>query len=231
MQKGNKLKTTHTIIISDLHLGSAVSQPAQVLKMLQGYSFRKLILLGDIFDSLDFRNLSQEATALINFIGKISKEKKVRWIEGNHDLGLSRIFGPLMGAKVYKEKYDWEYAGKKYLAIHGYQFDRFLVDNATISHLATSLYNFIQRIDFEDKKISHFLKKTSKGWLRLSEKVSDSAILYGKERRADFVFCGHTHKAIHKEMNDVNYYNSGCWTDTPCAYITVDGENIKINNF
>src|SRR3989339_563556 len=202
MQKGNKLKTTHTIIISDLHLGSAVSQPAQVLKMLQGYSFRKLILLGDIFDSLDFRNLSQEATALINFIGKISKEKN-----------------------------DWEYAGKKYLAIHGYQFDRFLVDNATISHLATSLYNFIQRIDFEDKKISHFLKKTSKGWLRLSEKVSDSAILYGKERRADFVFCGHTHKAIHKEMNDVNYYNSGCWTDTPCAYITVDGENIKINNF
>ena len=130
-----------------------------------------------------------------------------------------------------KEKYDWEYEGKKYLAIHGHQFDRFLVDNAIISSLATGLYNFIQRIDFEDKKISHFLKKTSKGWLRLSEKVSDSAILYGKERRADYVFCGHTHKAMHKIVNSINYYNGGCWTDTPCAYITVDGENIDINYY
>jgi len=231
MQEKNKLEITHTIIISDLHLGSSVSQPAKVLKMLRGHSFRKLILLGDIFDSLDFRNLSQEAADLINFIGEISKEKKVRWIEGNHDFGLSRIFGPLMGAKVYKEKYDWEYEGKKYLAIHGHQFDRFLVDNAIISSLATGLYNFIQRIDFEDKKISHFLKKTSKGWLRLSEKVSDSAILYGKERRADYVFCGHTHKAMHKIVNSINYYNGGCWTDTPCAYITVDGENIDINYY
>jgi UDP-2,3-diacylglucosamine pyrophosphatase LpxH len=225
------LKTTHTIIISDLHLGSSVSQPTRVLKMLQGYSFRKLILLGDVFDSFDFRKLSKESSALIDFIGKISKERKVRWIEGNHDLGFLEMFGSLIGAKIYKRQYSWEYEGRKYLAIHGHQFDRFLVDNEIVSSLACYFYNFVQRLDFKDRRISHFMKRKSKGWLRLSEKVSDSAILYALKNHATYIFCGHTHKAMHKAAGNINYYNSGCWADEPCSYITVDGEKIKIMNY
>lgn len=224
------LKKTNTIIISDLHLGSAVSQPTKILEMLQGYSFKKLVLLGDIFDDLDFRNLSKEAWELLTYIGKISKEKKVRWVEGNHDSGLSEIFSALLGARVYKKTYTWIYEQKKYLAIHGHQFDRFLIDNVLISKLATSLYNYIQKIDTTDKRFSHYVKRKSKGWLRLSEKIRKAAILYGKKHKADYVFCGHTHKAVvkNKKNQSPQYYNSGCWTDTPCNYITIDEKGITV---
>ena len=222
------MKRTHTIIISDLHIGSSVSQPRKVLKMLKEYSFHKVILLGDIFDNLDFRKISKESSELINFIGKISKARKVRWVEGNHDFGISSIFGSLIGAKVYKKEYSWKHGGKKYLAIHGHQFDRFLIDNETISSLASSLYDFIQKIDYDDKRISHFIKRKSKGWLRMSEKVADSAILYAKEKKADYVFCGHTHKAKFQAEGNISYYNSGCWTDSPCTYLTLDSNNIEI---
>ncbi|MFZ2193226.1 MAG: metallophosphoesterase [Candidatus Moraniibacteriota bacterium] len=226
-------KKTHTIIISDLHLGSPVSQPLKVLKMLQEYSFRKLILLGDIFDDLDFRNLSKESWELLTYIGKISKERKVRWVEGNHDKGLSEIFSALLGARVYKKTYTWIYKQKKYLAIHGHQFDRFLIDNVVLSRLATIVYNIIQKIDTDDKKFSHYVKKTSKGWLRLSEKITKAAIVYGKKHKAEFVFCGHTHKDMQKEdkKHNIKYYNSGCWTDIPCTYITIDDGGIKIREY
>lgn len=221
---------THTIIISDIHLGSSVAQPKKVMTMLEHYSFRKLILLGDVFESLNFDNLSQDGWELLKYIGKLSKTKKIRWVEGNHDRGLSQIVSALMGAKI-EEVYHWQYKKKKYLAIHGHQFDRFLIDNALLSWMSTVLYNFVQKIDFKDKRMSRFIKRRSKGWLRISEKVFRSAVLYGKLKGADFVFCGHTHKAMKKKRFGIRYYNSGCWTDACLSYITIDEDQIKIHRF
>lgn len=225
-----KLKKTHAIIISDLHLGSAVSEPRKVLAMLRSYSFRKLVLLGDIFDSLDFRHLNADCWEFLNYVGKISKEKKVRWVIGNHDLGLAEIFGSLVGAETH-EIYIWHYQKKTFLAIHGHQFDRFLINNAFLSYLATRIYNFVQRLDFRDMRLSHYLKRKSKGWLRLSSKVARGALRYGAKHGAGFVFCGHTHKAMEKTQGHIHYYNSGCWTDTPCQYITIDRGGIKIHEY
>ncbi len=223
-------KKTHTIIISDLHLGSSVSQPEKVLKMLKSYSFRKLILLGDVFEDMNFRHLSKECWELLTYIGKISKDKKVRWVIGNHDIGLSNIFGSLIDARIY-ESYAWQYKQEKYLAIHGHQFDRFLIDNVFLSNVATNVYNFIQRIDSEQKKLSHFLRRKSKGWLRLSEKVARGAMRFGAKRGAQYIFCGHTHRALEKHNHAITYYNSGCWTDIPCTYITIDEDEINIRYF
>jgi UDP-2,3-diacylglucosamine pyrophosphatase LpxH len=225
-----KKKKTHTLIISDLHLGSTVSQPAKALAVLQSYSFQKLILLGDIFDSLDFRNLSKEDWNFLTYIGDISPDKKVRWVVGNHDKGLTNIFESLMNAKIY-ETYSWQYKQEKYLAIHGHQFDRFLIDNTFLSYLATKFYNFVQKIDADEKKFSHYLKRKSKGWLRLSEKVAHSASRYGEKNGAQYVFCGHTHKALEKNIRQIKYYNAGCWTDAPCTYITIDEKNIQIHEY
>jgi UDP-2,3-diacylglucosamine pyrophosphatase LpxH len=225
--KKTKKKETHTLIISDLHLGSSVSHPEKVLDTLQKYSFRKLVLLGDVFDNLDFRNLSKASWDLLGYIGKISKTRKVRWVIGNHDEGLHDVFESLMNARVY-ETYTWQYKQEKYLAIHGHQFDRFLVDNVFLSYLSNRVYNIILRMDFEDKRVSHFLRKKSRGWLRLSERVAHLALHYGKKHKANYVFCGHTHKAIKKIHHGVRYYNSGCWTDVPCTYVTIDENNIQI---
>jgi len=47
-----------TVIISDLHLGSEVSQAGAALAFLQSIHFKRLILLGDIFADLNFRRLT-----------------------------------------------------------------------------------------------------------------------------------------------------------------------------
>jgi len=227
----NKISTkTHTLIISDLHLGSSVSRSKNAIDFLKKTKFKKLILLGDIFESLNFQKLIKTDWEFLSLITKLSKKSKVIWVEGNHDKGLTNIFSSFTGARVYKN-YKWQYKKRKYLAIHGHQFDNFLVDNAILSFLANQIYNFIQLIDFHDYRISRFIKRKSKGWLRLSRKVAQRAILYGKLKRIDYIFCGHTHKTDQKIEKSISYYNCGCWTDDPSSFITLDKDKIEIHKY
>jgi UDP-2,3-diacylglucosamine pyrophosphatase LpxH len=230
MKKKKTKNKTHTLIISDVHLGSRVSRSGEAAKLLKSYEFRKLILLGDIFDDLNFNNLREEDWGFLTLIGRISKTNKVRWVEGNHDFGLAKIFGAMIGAQVFKV-YKWQFDGNKYAVIHGHQFDNFLINNYFLSQAASRVYNFVQLLDFSDKRVSHFLKRSSKGWLRLSGKVARRAILYAQLHRIGYIFCGHTHKPMEEHRGKIHYYNSGCWTDIPSTYITIDQDNIKIHKY
>ena len=224
----NKIKRKiNTLIISDIHLGSNVSRADKVIDTLSKYRFKQLILLGDIFDDLDFKHLSDHHWNLISLFRKLSQKTKVVWVEGNHDRGLAQVMAAMVGIKVYKN-YSWKYHDKLCLAIHGHQFDHFLIDNPIISYIASRLYIFIQGIDFKDYRISNFIKRKSKGWLRISKKVTNSAILYGRLHGADYIFCGHTHRSAHKKKKDIEYFNSGCWTQSPSTYITFSNGNIRI---
>ncbi len=224
----SKLKQEiNTLIISDIHLGSNVSRAEKVISLLTKYKFKQLILLGDIFDDLDFKHLPNHHWDLISLFRKLSQKTKVIWVEGNHDRGLAQVMAAMVGIKVYKN-YSWTYHNKLLIAIHGHQFDRFLIDNPIISYLASKLYIIIQQLDFDDYRISNFIKRKSKGWLRISKKVANSAILYGRIRGADYIFCGHTHRSAHRKKKDIEYFNSGCWTQNPATYITISHGDIKI---
>src|SRR5919108_4279673 len=139
----------HTLVISDLHLGSETSRAADALRALKSIQFRQLILLGDIFCDLDFARLKKDHWRFLSYIRKLSNPKrgiKVVWVEGNHDRGLSRVLSHLVGVKVYQE-YMWDYRGKRHLAIHGHQFDRFLVRNALLSIVGSFIYLALQKLD------------------------------------------------------------------------------------
>ena len=194
--------------------------------MLSQYTFKRLILLGDIFDNLNFGRLKKDHWNLLSNIRKLSNPKRkieVVWVEGNHDEGLTEIMSHLIGIKVYKE-YLWNLSGKKFLAIHGHQFDRFLNENVIISSIASFVYDTVQRWGSEKQTVARFLKSKSKGWLRLAKKVADGATEYGRHKKAKVVICGHTHQAGRFDYpdKDIVYYNSGCWTDLPSSYLTIN---------
>jgi UDP-2,3-diacylglucosamine pyrophosphatase LpxH len=222
-----------TLILSDLHLGSEISRAEQATRMLRENRFRRLILLGDIFSDLNFGRLTKPHWKFLGYIRKLSNPKRgieVVWVEGNHDRGLSNIMSHLVGVKVYEE-YEWEFEGRRHLAIHGHQFDRFAVNNLLLSTVGTLLHLQLQKLDFKGKRFSRFLDRLNARWLRLSAKVASGAILHARMRHADRVFCGHTHQAQFCEGDGVAYYNSGSWTDFPPAYLTIDSEGVRIHEY
>lgn len=216
-----------TIIISDLHLGAKVARARQVLETLARYSFRRLILNGDVFDDLNFKRLKADDWKFLSYVRKMSHPRHnvdVVWVIGNHDGGVADVLSHLLGVAVHEE-YVFEVAGQKHLAIHGHQFDRWVRNRVVITAIATALYTMLQAVD-RKRRVSRWVKRTSKKLLRMGDAVGTAATKHGKHRHdVDCVHCGHTHIPHESIINGIRYINSGSWTDSPSQYvtITVDG--------
>ena len=81
-------KETETLLISDIHLGSDLSRPDALLATLKQYTFRRLILLGDILDDMNFHRLPANHWELLAYLRTLCEPERnieVVWVEGNHD--------------------------------------------------------------------------------------------------------------------------------------------------
>jgi UDP-2,3-diacylglucosamine pyrophosphatase LpxH len=227
------LSVYNTLILSDLHLGAETSHAREATRVLKGNRFHRLILLGDIFADLNFARLTKDHWKFLGYIRKLSNPKRnieVVWVEGNHDHGLANIMSHLVGVRVY-QRYAWQYAGLRHIAIHGHQFDGFQVNNVRLSRLGTSLYLKLQKLDFRSKPIVRFIDRLNTRWLRMSPTVSAGALQYARQHEAGRIFCGHTHQALHVEENGIDYYNSGGWVDSRLTYLTIDEQGVRIHEF
>jgi UDP-2,3-diacylglucosamine pyrophosphatase LpxH len=201
--------------------------------MLKSIYFRRLILLGDIFCDLNFRRLKKEHWQFLSHIRKLSNPKRgveVVWVEGNHDYGLSEVMSHLVGVEVYQE-YEWSLGGIRHLAIHGHQFDRFVVNNRSISNFFTTIHEKLQKLSFGRKRIVGFLERFDTVWLRLSDKVAAGALAHAQHRNVHRIFCGHTHEAMGAGGGAIEYFNTGSWTQDTATYITVDEEGVNIHEY
>jgi UDP-2,3-diacylglucosamine pyrophosphatase LpxH len=223
-----------TVILSDLHLGSETARAEEALETLQALRFRRLILLGDIFADLNFRRLKKEHWRFLSHIRKLSNPKRgveVVWVEGNHDSGLVELMSHLVGVPVYQQ-YAWNSGGQLCIAIHGHQFDTFVVkDRLFLSSFGAHLFLLIQKLDSRRKHFARLLDRWNTRWLRLTEKVADGALAYAKARGATRIFCGHTHQAMTAERDGVRYFNTGAWTNDCPTFITIADQEVAIHEY
>src|SRR5215471_14460211 len=92
------------VILSDLHLGSGNCQARRLRELLQRIddgelSTQRLILNGDVFDSIDFRRLRKDHWAVLSLLRKLSDRVEIIWLAGNHD-GSAEIVSHLLGVRV-----------------------------------------------------------------------------------------------------------------------------------
>ena len=223
-----------TLILSDLHLGADMSRARDAMRVLQQNRYRRLILNGDIFADLNFARLKKEHWKFLGYIRKLSNPKRnveVVWVEGNHDHGLTQIMSHLVGVRAYHE-YSWEYQCLRHIAVHGHQFDSFGVNNVRFNYLfGTLLYLQLQKWDTKSKMLTRFLDRLNTRWLRLSSKVAAGALAHARHHQAARIFCGHTHAALHRHEDGIDYYNSGSWIDDHPKYITVGEEGVQIHEY
>lgn len=223
-------KKVDAIILSDVHLGSPMSRASELVKILRGYSFTTLILNGDIFDNANARTVQDNGWEFLSYLRELTVQKKeVVWIAGNHDL-FARKFFTLLGAHTCTE-YAFTHLGKKCLVFHGDKYDKFLVRNGVMSSTMGASYRAFQRLGGKRQRVSRFVKRRYKSWLRLSPRVAKGAVKHGLSRNADVVICGHTHQALETEIDGVEYYNSGCWADKPSSFVVLDEKGVHVEVF
>ncbi len=221
------------IVLSDLHLGAPNCQHQALSlffkRILDGsLQTKKIILNGDTFDSIDFRRLSPAHWDLFRQIRELSDFLPVRWIYGNHD-SPKNAFATLLGTEMLEE-YVLHSGSRRFLVLHGHQFDTFLDRHPKITLIADCAYRMLQILD-PSHTVARFAKRTSKSFLHCTDKIRTEATIYALSRHMDGVICGHTHRALSKEEGLFGYHNSGCWTENPSTWLSVKDGEVSLSVF
>jgi UDP-2,3-diacylglucosamine pyrophosphatase LpxH len=221
------------VILSDLHLGCANCQAKQVCELLERVAegdlpTARLILNGDVFDSIDFRRLHKSHWKVLSLLRKLSDQIEIVWLAGNHD-GSAEVISHLLGVSVEAE-YVLESGPEKLLILHGHIFDDFIQVYPRLTWLADCTYRVLQWLD-RSHRFAKMAKHGSKTFLRCARKIADGAVELARRRGCTMVACGHTHVAIAQTDGPVPFFNSGCWTELPCTYLTVAGGVVELCEF
>jgi UDP-2,3-diacylglucosamine pyrophosphatase LpxH len=214
-------KPADAIVISDIHLGSDNCQAKQLRHFLEELHHgrtlaHRLILNGDVFDSIDFRRLKKSHWKVLGLLRKLSKHLEVIWVCGNHD-GSAEIVSHLLGLTVVEE-YEILSGGKRVLFLHGHQFDRFIERYPVATWFGDFVYRTLQKLD-RSHHFAKLAKRKSKVFLRNHETIRAGAVEHAQKLGCHVVCSGHTHHAVAVSEPPVEYFNSGCWTEKPCHYL------------
>lgn len=223
------------VVLSDIHLGSRNCQAARVSELLGRVAggdlpAARLILNGDVFDSLDLRRLAPSHWRVLSQLRDLpDRGVETVWLAGNHDGPASALSG-LLGVSVLDE-YVLESGGRRLLVLHGDAFDSFLARRPKITAAADRVYRLLQRLD-PSHRLARLSKHTSKTFIRCAGAVEAGAVALARQRNCSAVLCGHTHHACSSHADSaVAYYNSGCWTELPCTYLTVRDGAVALHDF
>ncbi|HEX8202966.1 MAG TPA: UDP-2,3-diacylglucosamine diphosphatase [Isosphaeraceae bacterium] len=220
------------LVISDLHLGSAVCQARLLEEFLEwaARSARVLVINGDIFDDLNFKRLTKRHFACLRVIRRNSDRDDFRliWIRGNHD-GPAETVSHIVGVEILDE-YIYQDDRVRLLILHGDQFDHFITRYRWLTALACALFFVIQR--WAPHRTARWIRRISKKWQRNSPLVQQGAVEYARSQGCRFVTCGHTHLPLVAEADGVVYLNSGTWTDAPpCPFVAVRSGTVVLESW
>jgi len=221
------------VVISDIHLGSANCQAKYLVHFLESVrrgpmTTKRLILNGDVFDSIDFRRLKKQHWRILSTLRKLSDEIEIIWINGNHD-GPAEIVSHLLGVTCTDEIIIHS-GNARILFLHGHRFDEFISRYPLVTWVADRIYNFLQKID-KSHYFAKLAKRKSKMFLRCAKKIEADSTKYAAKIGCDVVCCGHTHLPVANTMGSIQYYNSGCWTEKPCHYLTVLDGVVELRSY
>ena len=212
------------LIISDIHLSSAVSRSDMAMKVLDMYDPTTIIINGDLVDSEHLKRLRKNDWKFLSKIRKLSDDHKIIVVKGNHDGGILDLLGDLLGLEVVKHTVI-VLGEKKYYVVHGDQFDDWISERPWMAEIGTALYYWFQKLGGRKQRIALFLKHYTKTFLRCTDKVKRLSHDFCLKHGYNGLIAGHTHYAEHEISGGVEYWNSGCLADA-------DGKNsyIVINN-
>jgi UDP-2,3-diacylglucosamine pyrophosphatase LpxH len=221
------------VILSDLHLGSDNCQARHLGHFLEGIddgrlATARLILNGDVFDSIDFRRLKKHHWKVLSLLRKLSDRLEIVWICGNHD-GPAEVVSHLLGVAT-EEEYVLASGGRRILVLHGHVFDEFIDNHPIITFLADAVYRLLQRVE-RTHGFAKWAKQGSKIFLRCARAIQEKSVDYAVRKGCAAVCCGHTHAAREVSEGGAAYFNSGCWTELPCTYLTVADGAVRLHEF
>jgi UDP-2,3-diacylglucosamine pyrophosphatase LpxH len=224
-----------TLVISDTHIGSKGCQTDLILELLKDNSYERYILVGDIIDGwlfTKYKKFSYEHTRVIRRLLKLSKDKEIIWISGNHDEFLRKYtpieLGNIKVVDEYTENGIWFCHGDKYDGIVKMHWLGML--GSVGYDLAIVIDRFLKRFN-KNTSLSKFLKDNVKAAVSFMVDFENEMVRQAKKRNCHTVVCGHIHTPDDKEIDGVRYLNCGDWIENNSFIIYSNNKLSLCTNF
>jgi UDP-2,3-diacylglucosamine pyrophosphatase LpxH len=256
MNSPNKINY-NAIFISDTHLGREECQYLKLLVFLKsletddghGYRVKTLYLNGDIIDITNFQKkpfFSLHLTVIKKLLRMKDKGVEIIYILGNHEAPIHSLFadenGNYEGITFKKHVIHEALNGKKYLVIHGDQFDGIVRTHPIIYKLGDAAYNVMNVINNIQNKIrrllgkpewsfAHWIKTKAKSAVKMVGDFETIIADYAKRFDVDGVMAGHIHMPEDRMIDGIHYLNSGTWVEICSAIIEDESGTITVQRF
>ena len=222
-----------TLVMSDLHIGSKGCNTKAIINLLKTVEYDRLILVGDIIDGWLFqryKKFSAEHNKVIRKLFKISKEKEIIWISGNHDEFL-RKYTPMQLGNI---KIVDEFIEGGIWFCHGDKYDG-IIKMHWLGMLGSIGYDAAIVIDRLLKKInkktslSKYLKDNVKAAVSFMVDYEQEMVRQAKKRNCHTVICGHIHTPVDRTIDNIRYINTGDWIENQ-SYVLYELSNYEIGS-
>lgn len=227
-----------TIFISDVHLGAAACQTTALLGFLRRYKADVIYLTGDILEGWRTSRCKKWPRAhrlvLAELFSSAQLGVRVVYLPGNHDDYARNLVGITIGGIEITESVIHECAdGRRYLVLHGDQFDsavrriRWLSQLGYIAYCALIALNrqlgpFWRRLGPSGESCSVLLKLCTKRVINVVGHSEPMLVAAVRRRGADGVICGHTHHAESRDISGIHYVNTGDWVESCTGVVEHD---------
>jgi UDP-2,3-diacylglucosamine pyrophosphatase LpxH len=202
---------------------------------LRNVQCEKLYLVGDIIDGWRLRRSWYWDTyhdEVIRLILRMARHgTEVIYVPGNHDeifrdwLGLE-----VAGVKLLREAEHIAADGRRFLVIHGDEFDGVIRYAKFLAHLGDWAYdaaltmnrwfNFLRRrLGYPYWSLSQWLKRQVKEAVKAIDRFETALSHEAKSRGMDGVICGHIHHAEMRMVHGILYMNDGDWVESCTALV------------
>ncbi|MBV6658746.1 MAG: UDP-2,3-diacylglucosamine diphosphatase [Devosiaceae bacterium] len=226
-------RSFRTLFLSDIHLGSRGCQAQLLLDFLRYHDADTIYLVGDIVDGWRLKKRWHWPQAHNDVVQKLlrkgRKGARIVYLPGNHDEFLRDYLGLHMGGVEIIDSAIHESAdGKRYLVVHGDQYDVVVRHAKWLAFLGDWAYNFAlwvnthvnfvrRKLGFDYWSLSAWAKNKVKNAVSFIGRYEDTLTHEAGKADVDGVICGHIHHATLQQVGDVHYINTGDWVESCTA--------------
>ncbi|MBO3760679.1 UDP-2,3-diacylglucosamine diphosphatase [Ciceribacter sp. L1K23] len=224
-----------TLFISDVHLGSKAAKTDFLLDFLREHEAEKIVLVGDIVDGWRLKRSwfwPQDCNDVVQkLLRKARKGTHIVYIPGNHDEFLRDFPGTHFGGIEVAERIIHEAAdGKKYLVLHGDEFDVVVRNARLLAYLGDWAYDAAisinvvlsavrRRLGMPYWSFSAWAKQQVKQAVNFIGEFQRVVAEEARRNEVDGVICGHIHHAVMEDIDGIHYINTGDWVESCTAVV------------
>ncbi len=246
MTKKNKTKRRfyRSVWISDTHLCTKDAQSELLYSFLDSIKCDYLYLVGDIIDIWSLQRRwwwpQQYNEVLHKLLKRSRKGAKVIYIPGNHDEFFRNFVGYQFGeVEVMSHAYHETADGRKFLVLHGDEFDTVVRYHTWLSKLGGFAYHYLIKVN---RLVNAYRKRMGKPYWSFSGAIKrkvKQAVKYlthfedlltkeAQRQEVDGIICGHIHQPALREIDGIQYCNTGDWVENCTALVEREDGTLEL---